>query len=198
MAMRVRMLMTMVVIVIVIVTVVTVVIVIMIMIMIMMMIIVVMIMARMRARAVGLERRGERRELRRDTGEQRLDLGVAADPHPVGEDLHRHVAIAEPPGHASERRGIRDARFDQRFRVSHDLDQRAVVEHERVIGRKRRRIGEIEFDAGAPAGEEETLLGLALVEIENERIAGGGRTRLAGSQDFRRAWHGSLLAGPVS
>src|SRR5690242_3335587 len=111
-------------------------------------------------RAVRLERRGKRRQLRGDGGKQRLDLGVAAQTQAVGEDLHRHVAVAELPGDAGERRRIGDARLDQRLRLRYDLDQAAVVEHQQIVGRERRRLGEIELDAGALAGEEEALLGL--------------------------------------
>ena len=119
-------------------------------------IVAVMVMMRgagaLRGRAVGLERREQRHHLGGDAGEQRLDLGIAAQPHPVGEDLHRRVPVAEPPGEPRERDHIGNTRLDQRFGIRHDVDQAAVVEHQHVVGRERRRLGEIELDAGAVAG----------------------------------------------
>lgn len=161
------------------------------------MMVMMMRMVRVRARAIGLERRGERRHLGGGTGEQCLDLGVAAQSQPVGEDLHRHMAVAELPRRPRERRRVGDARLDQRFRVGHDLDEAAVVEHQHVVGRERRRIGKVELDAGALAGEEEALLGLALREIENKRVGGAVRARLAGSQDFGGARHRRFRTGSV-
>jgi len=91
--------------------------VIMIMIMSVMMVIMVMMMrvARLRACTIRLERRRERRQLRGGAGEQRLDLGVAEQTQSIGEDLHRHMTIAELPRDAGERGRIGDARLDQRF-----------------------------------------------------------------------------------
>ncbi|HEY1540903.1 MAG TPA: hypothetical protein VGG01_00710 [Xanthobacteraceae bacterium] len=151
-----------------------------------------MVMMRMvpiRARAIRLERRGERRQLRGGAGEQRLDLSIRAQAQPVGEDLRGHVPVTELPRDASERRRISNACLDQRFRIRHDVDQAAVIEHQRIVGGERRRLGEIELDAGAFAGEEETLLGLALVETEDERVSGTGGPRLARSQDIGGARH---------
>ena len=92
-------------------------------------VIVAVLMVRVIGRAhVGLERRGQRRDLGGDTGEHRLDLRVAAQPAPGGEDLHRHVAVAEPPGEARERDQIGNARLDQGFQIRHHLDQGAVVD----------------------------------------------------------------------
>ena len=85
------------------------------MMMIMTVIVMMMRVARLRIRTVRLERRRERCQLRGDTGEQSLDLGIAAQTQTVGEDLHRHVTVAEPPGDAGKRRGVGDARLDQRL-----------------------------------------------------------------------------------
>ena len=63
------------------------------------------------------------------------------------------------------------AHLDQRLGLGHDLDQPAVVEHQRVVGAKPHRLGEIELDAGAFDPEQEALLRLAL------RIAAGSAYR---------------------
>jgi hypothetical protein len=150
----------------------------------------VVMMVIMRARGgIGLERRFDLRHLGAARREQGLDLGIASDAQPVGEKLRRHVAVAERPGDARERGRIGDARLDQRFRGGDDLDQAAIVEHERIVGRKRGRLIEGEFDAGALVGEDEALLAGALLEIEDERVGGRRRARRTGTQDFCRERH---------
>ena len=99
------------------------------------------------------------------------------------------MPVAEQPGGSRQHSRIGNAGLDQRFGIGHDLDQAPVIEHQRVVGRESGRLGEIEFDAGALAGEEESLLGLALIEIENEIVGGGARTRFARPQDLDGARH---------
>src|SRR5690348_9629811 len=97
----------------------------MMMVMIMVMVIVaVMVMMMMCVNActhVGLERRGQRRDLAGDAGEHRLDLGVPTQPHAIRQDLHRHVAVTEPPGEPRQRDRIANARLDQLLLIRHDI-----------------------------------------------------------------------------
>lgn len=74
------------------------------------------------------------------------------------------------PGKPRERRQIGRARLDQRFRLGHNLDQRTVVQHQRVIGAKTHLLREIEFDAGALDAEYEALLRLPLCVGEDQRV----------------------------
>ena len=121
--------------------------------------------------AFRLERRVDRNELRAEALQQRLDRRIALEPQPPLQHLHRHVTVAEMPGQPRQRRKVGGARLDQRLGLGHHLDQAAVVEHQRVVGAKPHRLGEIELDAGAFDAEQEALLRLAL------RVAAGSAYR---------------------
>ena len=135
-------------------------------------------------------RRGIRLERRLDGGdpcaallEQGLDRGVGPHAQPVGKKLRRHMTVAERPGEPRECGRIGKARLDHRLGRGDDLDDAAIVEHKRVVGRERGRLLEGEFDAGTFAGEDEALLPATLLEIENQRL-GRRRARGAGAQDL--------------
>jgi len=66
------------------------------------------------------------------------------------------------PGEPRQRRQIVGPDLKQRLGLGHHLDQAAVVEHQRVVGAKPHRLGEIEFDAGALDAEQEALVRLTL------------------------------------
>ena len=126
-------------------------------------VIMMMIMARVRARAVRLERRGERRELRRDAGEQRLDLGIGPHPQPVGEDLHRHMPVAEMPGEPRKMREVAAANFDKRFGLDHDVDKATVIKLQRVAVAHQNGLGKHNADLSAAHAGEMPGLQAALV-----------------------------------
>ncbi len=158
----------------------------------MMMMVMIMVVIVTRRRSVGLERRFDHGRLQAALLEQYLDLGIGPDPQPVGEQLDRSMAVAEQPGDAGERGRIGDARLDHRLGRRHDLHQLAVIEQQRVVRRERRRFLECELDAGAFAGEHETLLGGALGEIEDQRVGDRRRVRGAGAQDLLGKRHGGI------
>ena len=60
------------------------------------------------------------------------------------------MAVAEMPGEPRERGKIGGARLDQRLGLGHDLDQLAVVEHQRVVGAQPHRLGQIESRRRCP------------------------------------------------
>src|SRR5215831_14376278 len=76
------------------------------------------VVMRMAGDRIRLERRLDHDGLRATLAEQGLDLRVALDAQPVGEELHRHMPVAEQPRDAREYGRIGDARLDQRFRRS--------------------------------------------------------------------------------
>jgi len=123
--------------------------------------------------AFGLERRVDRDHLGAERCEQFFDRRIALHPQPLLQDLHRHMPVAEMPGEPRQRRKVGGARLDQRFGLSDDLDQRAVIEHQRVIGAKPYVFGEIELDAGAFDAEREALLRLPLRMRQDQRVDDG-------------------------
>ena len=120
--------------------------------------------------AFRLERRLNGGKLGAEALEQFLDRRIGPQPQPPLEDLHRHMAVAEMPGEPRQRGKIGGSSFDQRFGLGHHFDQRAVIEHERVIGAQPHRLSEIELHARTFGAEQEALLRLALREVQQERV----------------------------
>jgi len=145
--------------------------------MIMRMIVMVVVMMIVRLRVVssafGLERRVDRDHLGAERRKQLFNRRIALHPQPLLQDLHRHMPVAEMPGEPRQRRKVGGAGLDQRFGLSDDLDQRAVIEHQRVIGAKPHVFGEIELDAGPFHAEREALLRLPLRMREDQRVDDG-------------------------
>src|SRR5262245_8332736 len=70
-----------------------------------------MVVMRMAGDRIRLERRLDHDGPRAALAEQGLDLRVALDAQPVGEELHRHMPVAEQPRDAREYGRIGDARL---------------------------------------------------------------------------------------
>ena len=121
--------------------------------------------------------------------QQRLDRRIALEPQPPLQHLHRHMPVAEMPGEPRQRRQIGGARLDQRLGLGHDLDEGAVIEHQRVVGAQPHRLGEIELDAGAFDAEQKALLRLALRVGQDQRIDDGVGPPFGGVENAGGAWH---------
>ena len=128
--------------------------------------------------AFRLERRLDGNELGTEALEQCLDRRIAAQPQPPLQHLNRHVSVAEMPGEPCERGKIGRARLDQRLGRRHHLDERAVLQHERIVGSHPRRLSKVELDAGTVCTEQKAMLGLALREGKNERVDDPGTVPL--------------------
>ena len=128
---------------------------------------------------IRLERRRHFHPLQPVLRDQRFDLRPFLQPYPVGKDLHRDVAIAERQDEARDRGEILGAHLDHRLDVGHDFGKPAVIEHQKVVGAKARRLREIELDARALAAEHETLLPAAVVELQQQRVGYLARLKAA-------------------
>ena len=73
-----------------------------------------------------------------------FDDMIAPDPQSFARDLRRQMAVAEVPGNANQMLRIVTADFQQRLRCGHDLDQPAVLQHQRVAAAQRDCIFEIQ------------------------------------------------------
>ena len=102
--------------------------------------------------------------------DQRLDLGPLLHPDAVGQNLHRHVAIAECQDEARDRWEILGPHLDHRLDVGHDLGELAVVKHQEIVGAQARRRRKIELDTCALAAEHKTLLLAPIVEFQQQRV----------------------------
>jgi hypothetical protein len=103
-------------------------------------------------------------------GDQRLNLGPLLQPDAVGQNLHRHVAIAERQDEARDRREILGPHLDHGLDVGHDLCELAVVEHQEIVSAQARRRRKIKLDTCALAAEHKTLLLAPIVKFQQQRI----------------------------
>jgi hypothetical protein len=123
------------------------------------------------ARAIiGLERRGHLDAGKSMLRHQCLNLWPLLQPDAVGQDLHRHVAIAECQDEARDRREILGPHLDHGLDVGHDLGELAVVEYQEIVGAQAWRRRKIELDTGALAAEHKALLLAPVVEFQQQRI----------------------------
>ena len=146
-----------------------------------------------RGRGIGatlrFERSVERDDLRAQALQQRLDRRIAFEPQPALQHLDRHMPVAEVPGKPRQRRKIRRAHLDQWFGLGHDLNESAVVEHQRVVGAQPHSFDKIELDAGAFNAEHETLLRQPLRIRKDQRIDGGRIQPFGSVNNTSGAWH---------
>ncbi len=149
------------------------------------------VLVRGRIAVVGLERRRHRLWLETAFLQKKRDLRRVGDAQAVGEDLHRHMAVAEREDQPRAFGEILLAHLQHRLDLGDDLDQPAVVEQQEVVGAQQRRRREIEFDAGALAAEHEALLLDAVLVFEQhgvDDVALG----LSGADGFLGARHGMI------
>ena len=130
--------------------------------------------------ALGLERRLDRSDCGPQSPQQALDRGVAPHPQPACTEFGRHVAVAEMEGDARQRRAIGGPDFQQRFGFGDNLDQRAVVEEEAIVGAQAR-ARQPRLDLRSAQAVEHGIGPLALFEVEQQRIAHAPAARRTGT-----------------
>jgi hypothetical protein len=59
---------------------------------------------------------------------------ITTQPKTIAENLHWHVAVAQKPSDARERRRIGRADFKQKLGLCDNFDQAAILEDQRVVG----------------------------------------------------------------
>jgi hypothetical protein len=146
----------------------------------MMMIVAMLMIVLMPVRAIiGLERRRHLDAGQPVLGDQRFNLGPLLQPDAVGENLHRHMAIAERQDEARDRREILGPHLDHGLDVGHDLGELAVVEQQEIVSAQARRRRKIKLDACAPAAEHKALLLAPILEFQQQRIDHFAKSRFA-------------------
>jgi hypothetical protein len=126
---------------------------------------------------VRLERRRHLGALQPMVCHQCFNLRPFLQPDAVGQDLHRKMAVAESQDEARDGGEVLCPHLDHRLDVGDDLCERAIVEHQEIVGAQARRRRKIELDTRALAAEHKTLLLAAVVEFQQQRIddLAGGR-----------------------
>jgi hypothetical protein len=173
-----------------------------IMVMVVMTVIVVMammvrVLVRRGVAVVRLERRRHRLGLEAAFLQKKRDLRRVGDAQPVGEDLHRHMTVAEREDQPHGLGEILLSYLQHRLDLGDDLDQPAIVEQQQVVGAQQRRRRKVEFDAGALAAEHETLLLDAVFVFEQHGIDDVA-LRFSGENDFLGARHGMIRFSDAS
>jgi hypothetical protein len=110
-----------------------------------------------------------------------FDDVIAANSQGAPCDLRRQVAVTKMPGDANQMLRIVAANFKQRLRRRHDLDQPAILQHQRIASAQRHGMFEIQQELEPARPRHRHPPPVAVVEIEHDRI----RRRLAPALQFR-------------
>jgi hypothetical protein len=142
--------------------------------------------------AFGIERRFQRDHPGAETLGHRLDDGIAADAQGLRRQFGRQMAIAEVPGDAGQRQGVRGPDLRQRFGLGDDFHDAPVLEPQTVAAPQHRRFRKIkqEFEP-ADAGHGDAPA-IARVEVEHHTIRRSPGP-IAGRNDFVSAQHHRLF-----
>jgi hypothetical protein len=120
--------------------------------------------------AFGIERRFDLDHARAQSLDHRLDDMVAPDPQAARRDLRRQVAVAEMPGDPDQMLRIGTADLDQRLRRRDDLDQPAIVEHQRIAAAQHSGVFQIEQEFEPARARHHHPPAMTVVEIEHDCI----------------------------
>jgi len=99
-----------------------------------------------------------------------LDDVIAPDAQAPCRDLRRQMPVAEMPGEANQMLGVTATDLHQRLWRGHNLDQSAVVEHERVAAPQRHRMFQIEQELKPVCARHRHPPPVAVVEIEHDGV----------------------------
>jgi hypothetical protein len=121
-----------------------------------------------------------------------LDDMIAANAQSAPGDLSRQMAVAEMPGDANQMLRILAADFHQWLRRSHDFDQPAVFEQQRVAAAQCDGMLKIEQESQPARARHRHSPAVAIIEIEHHSI--GRRFAPAVMRlNLRRADHSQTL-----
>jgi hypothetical protein len=129
--------------------------------------------------------------------ERRLDFGyaraqtydhfgndvIAANADGLCQKLNRQMPVSKVPGDTRQMQRIRAADFKQRLRRRYDLDNPAILQHERVAIAQRSCLGKIEQEFQPASSGHRYAAAVAIVIVEHDaisRIAGPCRSPLDG------------------
>jgi hypothetical protein len=120
--------------------------------------------------AFGIERRFDLDHARAQSFHHRLDDVIAPDAQAARGDLGRQMAIAEMPGDPDQMLRIGAANLDQRLRRGNDLDQPAIVEHQRVTAAQHNGVFQIEQKRQPARAGHRHPTAMPVVEIKHDGI----------------------------
>ena len=126
--------------------------------------------------------------------DHRFDDVIPPDAQTLRDNLSRQMTVAEMPGEANQMVRIDAPDLNQRLRRSDDLDQPAIVKHQRVAAAQHGCVFEIEQEHKATRARHRHPPPMTIVEIEYDGIDRRLRPVMLGP-DLRRADHARTLIG---
>ena len=126
--------------------------------------------------------------------DHRLNDVIAPDAKTLRDNLGRQMTVAEMPGEANQMVRVDASDLNQRLRRRDDLNQPAIVEHQRVTAAQHGCVFQIEQEHKAARAGHRHPPPMAIVEIEYDGIDRRLRPAMLGP-DLRRADHARTLIG---
>ena len=123
--------------------------------------------------------------------QQNLDRRFTLGPNPIGQQLDLDMPVAEMPGQPGQRGNVGGPRLNQRFGRGDDLDQVAIVEHQKVVGAQSNWAMQIEVDGRAFGADHRPLRRATLRIVENDGVRRGPAMAVVGGDNAGGARHGN-------
>jgi hypothetical protein len=95
---------------------------------------------------------------------------VAPNPQVFGKQLCRQMPIAEMPGNARQMQRIGATNFEQGLRRGKDLNQPAVLQHQRIAVTQERGVGKVEQERQAARSGHRLTAAVPIIIIEHHTI----------------------------
>jgi len=136
-----------------------------------------------------IERGLDRCEPGAEPAQHVLDDMVAADAQPLADDLNLEVPVADMPGKPRQLARIGCHDLNERLRPAGNPHDAAAVEQEPVAVMQRRRLRQVEQEAGAALADEDDAAAVTILRVERDAIDRARVIPMAGGLDLAGALH---------
>jgi hypothetical protein len=137
----------------------------------------------------GLERRFDAYDSGAKRSEKLVNTRVTTQAEPLFENLDGDMAISEMPSDAGQRGKIRSAHFNQGLGLSDDFDQRAIFQHQGVVGPQPDQLGQVKFDTSSLDAKSKALFRLPQRVRQDQRINDISAMPFGRGLEADGAWH---------
>lgn len=136
--------------------------------------------------ALRLEGRLDHRQLGAERCQEGLCASIPAHTNAVRQQFDGDMPVAEMPGQPRE---AGRTRLDQRFGGRHHFNQRAIIEHQKIVGVQSHRAVQIDVDGDALDRCHRRFRRAPLCKIEDSGVDNRAAVTVPGSDDARCALH---------
>ena len=102
-----------------------------------------------------------------------LDHMIAPDAQVPAGELNRQMTVAEMPGDSDQEMRVVAANLEQGFGGGDDLDQPAVLEHQRVAAPQHYNLRQVEQELKSARARHHHPAAVPIVEFEHDAVSGG-------------------------